>query len=199
MTVSNVTCRVAAAGSGEASQAIPFVFPVAASSDLVVKTRVIATGVEATLTETTDYTVALTDSGASGGTVTLVDVLASTSQIHVIRKTSETQTLDLVEGGVFSANNIEAAYDKLARSAADHEDGLSRALRLPDTDPVVDTTLPSSVDRASKVLAFDSDGKPIAIDSAMFGTHTDLAAEAITGYITVVDSGGTSRKLAVVS
>lgn len=32
-----------------------------------------------------------------------------------------------------------------------------------------------------------------------FGTHTTIASETITGYITVKDSGGTSRKLAVIS
>lgn len=32
-----------------------------------------------------------------------------------------------------------------------------------------------------------------------FGTHSALAAETVTGYITIKDSGGTTRKLAVVS
>lgn len=32
-----------------------------------------------------------------------------------------------------------------------------------------------------------------------FGTHSALAAETVTGYITITDAGGVSRKLAVVS
>lgn len=32
-----------------------------------------------------------------------------------------------------------------------------------------------------------------------FGTHTALGGESVTGYITITDAGGTSRKLAVVS
>ena len=32
-----------------------------------------------------------------------------------------------------------------------------------------------------------------------FGTHTGIGAETVTGYITITDSGGASRKLAVVS
>lgn len=36
-------------------------------------------------------------------------------------------------------------------------------------------------------------------DSVKFGTHSAIAAETVTGYITIKDSGGTSRKLAVVS
>lgn len=42
----------------------------------------------------------------------------------------------------------------------------------------------------------------LAIDSGgilNFGTHSAIGAETVTGYITVKDSGGTSRKLAVVS
>jgi len=35
--------------------------------------------------------------------------------------------------------------------------------------------------------------------SIKFGTHTGIGAETVTGYITVEDAGGTSRKLAVVS
>jgi hypothetical protein len=32
-----------------------------------------------------------------------------------------------------------------------------------------------------------------------FGTHSSIGAETVTGYITVKDLAGTSRKLAVVS
>lgn len=32
-----------------------------------------------------------------------------------------------------------------------------------------------------------------------FGTHSAIAAESVTGYITIKDAGGTSRKIAVVS
>jgi hypothetical protein len=35
--------------------------------------------------------------------------------------------------------------------------------------------------------------------NAKFGTHTTLGAETVTGYITIIDSAGTTRKLAVVS
>lgn len=37
------------------------------------------------------------------------------------------------------------------------------------------------------------------IGTMHFGTHTGLAAETVTGYITIKDAGGTDRKLAVVS
>lgn len=35
--------------------------------------------------------------------------------------------------------------------------------------------------------------------SIKFGTHSAIAAEALSGYITIKDAGGTTRKLAVIS
>lgn len=40
---------------------------------------------------------------------------------------------------------------------------------------------------------------PAGTGTLKFGTHSALAAETVTGYITIKDSGGTTRKLAVVS
>jgi hypothetical protein len=38
-----------------------------------------------------------------------------------------------------------------------------------------------------------------ATSTVKFGTHTAIGAETVTGFITINDAGGTSRKLAVVS
>ena len=40
---------------------------------------------------------------------------------------------------------------------------------------------------------------PAGAGKVRFGSHSAIAAETVTGYITIVDSGGTSRKIAVVS
>ena len=40
---------------------------------------------------------------------------------------------------------------------------------------------------------------PAGTGKVTFGTHSALAAETVTGYITIKDAGGTTRKLAVVS
>jgi len=40
---------------------------------------------------------------------------------------------------------------------------------------------------------------PKGTGAVKFGTHSALAAETVTGYITIKDAGGTTRKLAVVS
>ena len=76
MTISDQTNRTSAVGTG-AEQEVDFTFPINASSDLAVYSRVTATGAEVALSETTHYTAAdpngLTDPTAdwsSGGTVT---------------------------------------------------------------------------------------------------------------------------------
>ena len=40
---------------------------------------------------------------------------------------------------------------------------------------------------------------PAGTGKVMFGAHSAIAAETVTGYITIKDAGGTTRKLAVVS
>lgn len=164
MTVANQTNRTSAVGTNTIGQEIAFSFPITATTDLVVKTRVTATGVEATLTETTNYTVAIT--GDTGGTVTMVTAVATTSEIHVIRDTPMTQSLDLEQGGTFNAENIENALDKNTKLNIESADTMSRALAVPDTDSSsLDMELPNSVDRADKYLTFDSNGEPTVTSS----------------------------------
>jgi hypothetical protein len=40
---------------------------------------------------------------------------------------------------------------------------------------------------------------PAGTGAVRFGTHSAVAAELVTGYITIKDAGGTSRKIAVIS
>ena len=176
MTISNETRRTSAVGTATAGQEIPCSFPVGDSDEIVILTRVTSTGVEATLTETTDYTVALTNSGESGGTVTLVSALAITSECHIIRETDTVQSLDLTQGGDFSAEDIEDALDYQCKLAVNNADAVDRSLRAPSTDDSdLDMELPNSVDRASQYLAFDSDGEPTVVSSVAPATATITA------------------------
>ena len=176
MTVANQTARTSATGTNTAGQEVPFSFPIGATTDLVVKTRVTATGVESDpLNETTDYTVSI--SGDTGGTVTMVSAIAITLEIHIARATPRTQSLDLEAGGSFSAENVEDALDKNCRITSDNADKLSRSIVAPDTDSSsLDMTLPSSKDRASNFLAFAADGTPTVVSSVAPSTATITAA-----------------------
>lgn len=181
MTVANTTSRTSAVGTATAGQEIPFSFPITDSSELTVKTRVTATGVEATFVETTNYTVDI--NGDVGGTVTLVAALAATSECWIIRDTPLTQTVDLENGDDFSSTNLETGLDKAVKIGIDNADKLERALCVPDTDPsTLDMTLPNSVDRASQYLAFSAAGEPTVVASVAPTTA------AITAFmVTVLD------------
>ena len=50
------------------------------------------------------------------------------------------------------------------------------------------------IEDSSNSLKFAVDG-----DGAKFGTHSAIGAETVTGYITIKDAGGTSRKVTIVS
>jgi hypothetical protein len=169
MTVANETARTSATGTAAAGQEIAYSFPANADTDLLVMTRVTATGVEATLTLTTDYTATVSD---TGGTVTLVNALAATSTCHVIRQTPNTQALDLTAGGSFDAENLEEGLDKVTRMATDNADLISRCVRLPETDAALDMELDNSVDRASNYLGFDSSGNVTVVSSVAPATAT---------------------------
>lgn len=176
MTVSNTTARTSATGTNTAGQIISFSFPVSSSGELTVITRVTATGVEATLTEITDYTVSLLNDGKDGGTVTLVKALAITSQCHIIRDTTNTQTLHLTQGGDYSAKDVENGLDTLCRQIIDNVDAIARALAAPSTDPSnLDMTLPNSKDRANQYLAFTASGAPTVVASVAPVTATITA------------------------
>ena len=173
MTVANTTNRIAAVGNAAIGQEVPFSFPYAATSDITVYERVTATGVETLLAETTNYT--LTAASDTGGTLTTVTAVAVTSEIHIIRDTPKTQSLDLEAGGSFNAENQEDAFDKSIKLIIENRDSLDRALRAPATDAVaLDLELPNSVDRASKNLGFDASGNVTVTDSS--GTFATVNA-----------------------
>jgi len=171
MTVSNSTNRTSATGTGSTGQEVPFSFPISVSGDLTVLKRTTSTAAETTLTETTNYTVVINDD--IGGTVTTVTAIETTEQIHIIRDTPVTQTLDLEQGGLFNAENVEAAFDKNTRLIAENTNAISRMLRFPETDPTSSfAELDNSVDRASKYLFFDSSGIPTAASVSTTGALT---------------------------
>lgn len=185
MTVSSQINRTSAVGTG-AVLAIPYTFPTTASGDLTVIQRVISTGLPTPLAETTDYTATYSE---TGGTVTTVGAIAATDQVHVIRNTPMTQSLDLETGGSFNAENIEDALDKNTKLIIENSDSLERTLVFPATDPSSSfADMPNSIDRASKNLTFDSDGKPTAsvaleegdVTFTDFGTSIAEAADADT-------------------
>lgn len=188
MTIATETNRISAVGSGSTGQEVPFTFPISVTSDVTVYKLVTSTGIQTTLAEITNYTIAI--SGTSGGTLTTVTTIEATEQIHIVRNTPNIQSLDLVLGGSFSPEAVEAGLDKLTKLTTENVDGIGKSLRFPATDSSSLTTiLPSSVGRASKALTFDSSGNATAavavptgsVSFTTFGTNMAEAADALAG------------------
>lgn len=164
MTINTTANRKEYTGNG-VTTAFSFPYYFLADADLVVIETVIATGVQTTKTLTTHYTV----SGAgnpAGGTVTMLTAPASTVTLTIYRDPAATQGVDLVEGDPLPVETaLEQPLDRLTMIAQRVKELVGRALRLPEGDTGfvdADMYLPAKVSRASKYLAFDANGKPIA-------------------------------------
>ncbi len=171
MTISNQTNRTSGVGAG-AVLAIPYVFPTLASGDLVVTKRLTSTGAETVLIENAGSDGYTATYGSGGGIVTTSDSIASTSTVHVVRNTPRTQNLNLEQGGAFNADNLEAGLDKLTKLVIQNKDLIdNKGLAFPSTDAAgLTNEVPNSVDRASKVLSFDSAGNATASSAVPTGS-----------------------------
>lgn len=169
MTISDTSSRTSAVGTNTIGQEVAFSFPINATSDLVVKSRVTATGVETPLSETSNYVVTI--SGDAGGSITMVTVVATTAEIHVRRDTPDTQSLDLQQTGAFSAEAIEEGFDKLTRRLNEQQETLDRCLRAPPTDATgTDMVMDDSISRASTYQTYDSAGNPTFTTTVAVGS-----------------------------
>jgi len=121
-----------------------------------------------------NYTHIQKDSGASG-------------RLHFMRPDSTTSAVSI--GGFNDELYIRSGAGKIHHSSSDFAvTSVTGGLYLTTTTAsliVLDNTVGS--------LKIATDGV------VQYGTHSAIAAETVTGYITIKDSGGTTRKLAVVS
>ncbi|MBM4283574.1 MAG: hypothetical protein FJ137_23485, partial [Deltaproteobacteria bacterium] len=167
MTINTTTTRVSYTGDGVTTAfAVPFSF--FGVAELEVISRVISTGVETVLALTTNYTV----SGGNGstGTVTAVAAPSATVQLTIRRKTTRTQLVDYTPNDPFPAETHERALDRLTALVQEVGEESDRSLKYPKTDATgISTTLPSSVDRANKIAAYDATGAPAVFELATLG------------------------------
>ena len=161
MTVATTMSRVAYTGDGiNVAFAVPF--PFFDPADVTVIERTIASGAEFTRALNVDYTVA--GGGGSTGTVTANVAPASSRQWIILRATPLSQLIDYVSNDGFPAETHEAGLDRAAMRAQEIQEKLNRSLTFPPGDSSsIDPTLPSSVERAGKVLGFDGTGKPVPV------------------------------------
>lgn len=121
-----------------------FTFPILAKADLVVWTRVVATGVKAELVLDTDFTIPNADVGiaAGGGTITTTVAVATGTKIYLGRKTTRTQLVNITEGFPFSTAAVMLALDRLTMMIQEHDEQLSRCIRFHRTSDSQDIFMP---------------------------------------------------------
>ena len=168
MTISSTYAPIQYTGNG-VTTVFAFPYEFYNSTDLTVKSTVIATGVTTTLTSPTDYSV----SGGSGstGNVTFVSAPAATARITIERSIPYTQGQDYQENTAFPAATIETGFDKSVIMAQQTKALTDYALKFETTDPAASIgTIPNSVSRANAILSFDALGKPSAVTLASLGS-----------------------------
>ena len=182
MAVSSTSTTVSYTGNGSTTSfAVTFPFQgTGATAELEVVQRTIATGAETTLSYTTHYTV--TGGNGSTGAVVAASAPANTVQLHIIRKTLRTQTVDYTANDPFPADTHELALDRLAMGVQELEKEINRSVVAPVTDPAdIAMTLPPKATRATKALGFDSAGDPVVSTltlAAMEAGSTSAATSA---------------------
>lgn len=178
--ISNVSRRVVYTGSAGAGP-YDFSFEVLTATDIKVYKNTTL------LVLTTDYTVTISPTLGTGS-VTLVVPATGSDTITIIGNRAIQRLSDFTTGGDLFANTLNDELDSQTIFIQQIDEKSTRSVRAPETDPTsIDMTLPSKTSRASKYLAFDANGNPVATAGAgtpvpvgTLGTQ-DASSVAITG------------------
>lgn len=173
MTVSSVYEPVQYTGNGVTTAfSFPYIFY--DDTDIIVTLTLISTGVDTVQTNPTNYTI--TGGDGATGTINFVVAPSALYRVTIERSIPYTQEDNYVEGQAFPASTIETAFDRGVMRDQQINATLERVLKYPATDSnTLNGELPSAVDRASKVLAFDSNGDPTVVST---DSDNVIAAEA---------------------
>jgi hypothetical protein len=176
MTITSAARSTAFNGNGSTT-VFPFEWKVFATTDV----RVVLTSSadeDTELTYGTHYTVALNDDQEAdpGGAVTVVTAPASGETLTVISDVPYTQEVDLVNGGAFNAEVIEAGLDRITIQ-------VQQLKELIGDDPLGDfLDAVGPAERADRALGFDADGNLTA------ATGFDPGALVVSAFMeTVLD------------
>lgn len=159
--ITAVTRRVVYTGSAGVGP-YAFTFPVISQTDIAVYQN------STKLILTTDYTV--TVSSANGtGSVTLVVAATGADRIVIIGARAIERTTDFVTAGDLKASSLNEQLDASIIMIQQLAEENKRTLKAPQFDPAavedggtLSMVLPVSTSRAGKLLAFDTDGNPVA-------------------------------------
>lgn len=100
-----------------------------------------------------------------------------TYELTLIRETPISQEVDLIEGGVYSAEVEEGALDKLTRIVAEIREELDRAVKFPvQDDPTAEET--SSAEFLADIEAFSIAAQSAAASAALSATSATNSKNA---------------------
>ncbi|MBK8270526.1 MAG: hypothetical protein IPK83_20400 [Planctomycetes bacterium] len=158
--------RVTYTGDGVTTD-FPFAAVVLAQTDLVVVQETISSGVSVVKSLGSDYTITGVQDAAGRYTagITVVAAVAPSALYRwiIYQDPALTQGVDLVDNGLLPVETqIELPLDRLTLMVQRQKARIDRSLSQADGDATDIARLPVKVSRASKFLAFDSNGDPIA-------------------------------------
>lgn len=164
--ISTQVNRVVYPGDGVSTN-FSFNGTVLAQTDIVVLEETISTGAIATKSLGSDYTISGTQDEVGRYTtgVFVVAAVAPSALVNwiIYLNPTITQNVDLVEDGLLPVESqVELPLDRLTVIAQRLSSRVSRTLAQPDGDATDIAALPVKATRASKFLAFDASGNPIA-------------------------------------
>lgn len=190
MTVSNQTNKIQYTGNGSTTVfAIPFTWQ--NNSEISVILTTIATGVETTLTITTDYS--LSGGSGSNGTMTTVSTYSSAYRLTILRTVPLTQESEYTAYGVNPASVTEDALDKLTQITQQNNEAIGRSLKTREGSSVGEIAVDDP--QAGAFLQYGPDGTTvISSDAAAGGVGT-----YILPYPGAVTRGQTAKNIEIAS
>lgn len=172
MSVSSTARKQTFAG-GTSTLTFTFRALTSTPTDIKVKKTLISTGVDSSLTYTTDYTVAVSADGV-GGVVTVSPSISTLYNLTVYRETTNKQESDYDDYNQFPANTLETDLDRRTLVDQEQSEDLDRTIKLPITNTLTGLTLPNPVD--GKTLKWSISSGTVTMVNSTVDIDTAIAA-----------------------
>ena len=168
MTVSSQTSTATFVGNGVAT-AFPLPFRFFDNGDIRAYFIDSVTGAATQMVLGTDYTlIGAGEPEVDGNALSLLTTtapLASMRGLYVERVMPQVQETDIVNQGQFFASTHEDVFDRLTMLIQQANANSAGAIRVAIGDPEP-TRLAPAAQRALKIMSFDENGNPVAVDAA---------------------------------
>ena len=186
MTIASESIKAGPFSGNDSTTTFAFTFKCFSSDGTDLKVILTnSSGVDTTLTITTDYTVSLNSNQdtSPGGSITTTGSSsppATGEKLTILNEPAYTQGTDLITGGGFYPDVVETALDRSTVLARRAKEQVSRSIQIPVSDSAgTSVELVSNTLRANKALVFDSDGDVgISVDDYVDQTTASAASAA---------------------